>query len=407
MNSVAIVIASLLTHKVRTGLAILGITLGALSFLSVQQISLSLAERTRMETEKFGSNILGVVAGNVRFSHSGNPRGRQDTQTLLPEEIEKAVATVPDILLASPYVENTHSVRAGNTTVVTTVIATAANYPAIRAIKPEYGRYFTAEENVNRDLVCFLGNTIAEKLFVKSEDALGKTVLVGKVALKVVGVMEGKGSDLSGNNQDDQILVPLNTYMRRLANMTWVHGAYFTLNENASKERIQEHIRLLLRKEHKISGSLDDDFTFITQSQAAKMQKQALDIVQLLGLISASLCFGIGGLGILSIMILIIRSRKKEIAIRRTVGARKKDILMQFLLESGFIAFVGGSIGVIASVGVSYTISVLVSFPFVLAPFYITLTLVISVLIGIFAGLYPALEAAQTNIVTTLKHAEE
>ena len=319
--SLRIALRSLATHKMRTILAMLGVFLGALALTGVLHISLAMEQKAVEETEKLGPNLLMAMTGNIRFRRgeirpdAGNTRFKLPDAVALLRGLPSAVGGVPFMAFAMP-------IRAGDKKTMCQIVATWPDYPAIRGNHTRYGRFFDQDEEDDKALVCALGQTIATRLFGSPEAAVGQAVHIFRARLRVVGVMEEKGSDVSGTNQDEQVFVPLSTYMRRLSNKNYIHGVYLQLAEGADFEAAKQAAVSILRNRHEIrpDKGQPDDFRVLTARDTMDLKQQALDLVRTLGYISSSLSFAIGGLGIGSIMILLVRARRLEIGIRRGRG---------------------------------------------------------------------------------------
>ncbi|MEF2230968.1 MAG: ABC transporter permease, partial [Pseudodesulfovibrio sp.] len=209
--------------------------------------------------------------------------------------------------------------------------------------------------------------------------------------------------DVSGEDQDEYLLMPITTYMRRASNQTWVNGVFLRLSSDAGLAPVQAAVNAILRARHNITPGEADDFATMTPKDAMQLQRQALDIMATLGGISSIISFAVGGLGILSIMILVVRARRVEIGVRRAVGGRRRDIVRQFLFESGLMAGVGGAFGVLTTVLLVTAGCAVAGLPLILDPSSLLLTLAGSCLLGVAAGAYPAWQAANIEILDILK----
>ncbi|MBG0790579.1 MAG: ABC transporter permease [Desulfovibrionaceae bacterium] len=396
-------VSSLAAHKLRAILAMLGVFLGALAFTGVQHVSKIMVRQAEMETEKLGPNLYAVVAGTVRFNPRGDVRvfGRVRTFTLA--DAQAVIDSVPSVLEGAPYVSQTLPVKGGGNAVNAMVMASLPNYQIIRSFHPEYGRFFTDQEVEDRAMVCVLGRAIAERLFGDPESAVGRRVLMYRAGFEVLGVMEAKGADISGTDQDEVLFVPLTTFMRRASNQDWVSGVYLRLDKDAELDEVEASVKSVMRHRHNIGPGQEDDFGALSPRDAVQLQRQALDLMTTLGGITSTISFGVGGLGILSIMILVVRSRRVEIGVRRAVGGRRRDIVRQFLFESALMAGVGGGLGVLATVGLVVVGCSLADLPLVIDPVSLTVTLFGSCLVGVAAGAYPAWQAAKIEILDVLK----
>ena len=326
------------------------------------------------------------------------------SNTLQLEDAQAVARSIAGVVRSVPVVLRTMPIRAENTTVQARMVAATADYPMVRNSQPDRGRFFTQEEERDRAKVAVLGLKIAQRLFGDPAKAEGQVVYMGKAALTVLGVMEEKGSDVSGADQDEQVFVPLSTYMRRMANQTWVTGVFLQMADGADFHRTKDQAASLMRSRHNVVGGKREDFSVLTAEDTMQLKQQALDLVTVLGLISSTLSFAVGGLGILSIMILLVRARRLEIGVRRAMGARRRDIIRQFLLESGIMSVAGGAAGVLAALGLLVVVYSLGGFPFVFDGWLIAQALAGSALLGLAAGAYPAWQAANVEVLEVLRN---
>jgi putative ABC transport system permease protein len=211
------------------------------------------------------------------------------------------------------------------------------------------------------------------------------------------------GADIVGTDQDEQVFVPITTFMRRMANQDHITGVYINLRRASDASLAKEAATAILRRRHAITPGEKDDFSVLTAQDTVQLQQEALALVQTLGVISSSISFAVGGLGILSIMILLVRARRLEIGVRRAVGATRLDIVRQFLLESGLMAVAGGGLGVGLALAILAAVSRATGFPFVLEPLFIGLAVFGSALLGLAAGAYPAWKASRLEILDVLR----
>lgn len=398
-----IALSSLSAHKLRAILAMLGVFLGALAFTGVQHVSKIMVRQAELETEKLGPNLYSVMAGKVRFTRGGNVRFSGHNRNFSVSDAQALIDSVPSVMEGTPFVIQTMQVRGNGNATNAQLVAAWPNYQSIRSFHADMGRFFSWKEVEDRSKVCVLGRKIAERLFGQPENAIGETVYLFRASFRVVGVMEPKGRDVSGTDQDEVMLMPLTTYMRRASNQDWITGVFLRLSKDAGVDAVTASINAIMRYRHNIAEGQDDDFTGLSASDAIKVQRQALDLMTTLGGITSSISFGVGGLGILSIMILVVRARRIEIGVRRAVGGRRSDIVRQFLFESGLLAAVGGGLGVLVTVALVVVGCSLAELPVIIDPVSLTVTLVGSCIIGVAAGAYPAWQAANIEILDVLK----
>jgi putative ABC transport system permease protein len=397
-----IAVRSLMNFKLRTTLAVLGVFLGTFSLIVVSNLSDSLTTKTRIESEKLGKNLLIVRSGVVR-RFGTSTRLLSEATTLRPEDAGAILAGSSFVNDVSASGNKNFPVRYENTALKSIlVMGIMPNYSEIRNFRAKNGRFISVQDNATLAKVAVIGTKVAEKLFGR-QDPLGKHILIWRVPCEVIGVMEEKGLDISGLDQDNQIFIPLNTYLRRFVNKDYVNSISVQVVNEQSIPSAKTEIEDILRKRHKIKKDQEDDFSVIDLKDVMALKTQAMSMIKVLGRVSAVVSFLIGGLGILSIMILIVNERRIEIGIRRAVGSRKRDIILQFLLEASFISISGGTVGVILSMGTSILIFLIANLPFTLSPTGYALSFFASIAVGILAGIYPSQKATKIQPVDVIK----
>lgn len=406
MRGFSIALRSLAAHRLRTILAMLGVFLGALALTAVMHIAEAMVRKADMEAQKLGPNLVQAMSGQLRFRRNGASGVSNVTRTFTLADATALMRSVPEVEAGVPYVNASMPIRYGRIKIKALVVATLPSFTAVRSFQVKDGLFFDAADERDRALVCVLGKSIAERLFEKPEAALGKTVLIFRAPLRVIGVMEEKGQDISGANLDEQVYVPLSTFMRRMANQDWISGVYLNLSDGADEMTARDTITRILRQRHFITASKKDDFSVTSARDANRLRKEALDLVQTLGILSSSISFTVGSLGILSIMILLVRARRLEIGIRRAVGASRSVIIRQFLTEAGLMAGIGGTAGVLVALCLVTVVYIVGDFPFTYEPLLAIGACAASVLFGVLAGAYPAWQASRVDVLDVLRHPE-
>jgi len=397
-----IAMRSLLSFKLRTALAVLGVFLGTLSLVVVSNLSDSLSKKTEKEAESLGKNLLIVRSGIVR-TFGGQTRLLSEATTLTSRDAKAIIEGSPFISAVTPSSNKAFPVRYGDITLTSVVVVgVTPNYTEVRNFRVKEGSFITADHNNNLNRVAVIGSEVAEKLF-GSVNPIGKYILIYRVPCQVIGVMEEKGVDISGFDQDYQIFVPLNTFLRRFVNKDYIGSISVEAIDENSIPYAKSDIEGILRKRHKIKVDQKDDFTAIDLKDVMAVKTQAMSMITVLGRIAAGISFFIGGIGILSIMILIVNERRMEIGIRRAVGSRKKDIILQFLMESAFISFSGGLIGAVISLVAATIIFLLSGLPFTVSLSGLVISFVASVGVGILAGIYPSKKATKIQPVDVIR----
>ncbi|MGB7918492.1 MAG: ABC transporter permease [Desulfobacterales bacterium] len=402
--SLKIALASLKAHRLRSILAMVGVFLGALALTAVQHVSQAMYLKAELETAKLGTNLFMARSGKVVFRRSGSAAVRSATTTFTLEDARDLIGSIPQVQAGAPFALKTLPIRYENIKIPCQIVATWPTYTDVRSVNPVLGRFITWEDENRRARVCVLGSKIAERLFGKPEQALGRMVFIFRAGVRVIGVMEPKGADIVGSDQDEQVFVPLSTFLRRFSNQDWITGVYLQLTDNQSYDVVKKTAENILRRRHQLGQGEDDDFSLLTAKDTIQLQEQALQLVQTLGLLSSGISFAVGGLGILSLMVLLVRSRRMEIGVRRAVGARRLDIIRQFILESGLMAGAGGFVGVVSAAGLVLLIYKIGQMPVTYDPIFIIGPMVGSVLLGLIAGAYPAWQAAKIEVLDILRN---
>lgn len=399
--NVKIAWGSLCNFRLRTLLAIAGVFLGTFSLVVVANFSGSLTKKIHIEASKMGENLLIVRSGIVK-TVGGRERLMSEATTLTINDAI-AIMNLNNIHKVSPSSNKLFPVRHKNVSLkAVPLTGVMPYYPMIRNFSVERGTFFSNDDYRGHEKVVVLGKKVAERLFGNT-DPLGKNILIFRVPCKVIGVMEEKGVDISGFDQDNQIFTPLSTFLRRFVNKEFINTIYVKVIDERFMSSTKTEIEFLLRQRHGITEEKNDDFTVVDLKDVIKLQLQASSMIKTLGRVAGAVSFIIGGIGILSIMMLIVNERKTEIGIRRAVGSRKKDIIYQFLMESSFISFAGAFLGLVTGFVASLIIFNISKLPFIFSPHGITIAFIASLTTGILAGIYPARKATLIEPVDVIK----
>lgn len=397
-----IALGSLGNFKLRTALAVLGVFFGTFSLIVVSNLAASLALKTAQEIDSFGSNLIVVVSGQVRrFGPSTSLISR--ATNLTPGDATAIAESLPAAAQVSPSGFRAFPVRHANVVLKAVAVnGVTANFLGVRNFAVAEGSPITDQDDRLQRKVALLGRVTAEKLF-GDEYPIGKTILIWRVPFQVIGVTAEKGVDIAGNDQDNQIFVPLKTFQWNLVNKENVSIIYVQAASEAAIGPLKGEIEALIRLRHKIGKGQKDDFGVVDLKEVTALKSQAMDLIAVLGRIAAAASFLIGALGILSIMILIVNERRVEIGIRRAVGSRKRDIILQFLMESSFISISGGMIGMAAGFIMSLVIARVLGYPVSVSVPGLLLAFAASAAAGILAGIYPSLKATRIHPVDIIR----
>ena len=304
----------------------------------------------------------------------------------------------------SPNVSSSGQLIAGANNYPSSVSGVSIGYLQIRQLKIEQGEMFTENDIRTAAKVCVIGKTIVDNLFPDGIDPIGKIIRCNKIPLRVIGVLESKGYNSMGMDQDDVVLAPYTTVMKRLLAQTYLSGIFASaLTEEMTDEAVDE-ITSILRREHKLKATDSDDFTIRTQQELSSMLNTTTDLMTTLLACIAGISLIVGGIGIMNIMYVSVTERTREIGLRMSVGARGIDILSQFLIESILISITGGIIGVLLGCGASAIVKNVAHWPVFIQPWSVLLSFAVCTFTGVFFGWYPAKKAADLDPIEALRY---
>ncbi len=389
---------SLVIHKLRTFLTTLGIIIGVASVISMMSIGEGARRQALNTISKFGTNIITIKPGHKKSRHVTT--GRVDTLTL--DDANFIEESVPLITGVAAQVYRSAQLKFENKNTNTTVRGTGASYARLANFEMDRGRYFNNEEIRSAKRICIVGSTVVKSLF-EGRNPLGKTIKVDGKNFLVIGTTVPKGA-LSWYDPDDQIFIPVTTAQKRVFGMNHIQSIDVQVGQIDDLEIVKEDISRILRQKHNIAEGREDDFYVQNSSQWLNSWGDAAKtFTYLLGGIAA-ISLMVGGIGIMNIMLVSVTERTREIGIRKAIGARKKEILEQFLMESVLISFLGGGIGILLGIGISRVVSDIGDWETIVSTQSIVLAFGFSVAIGIFFGYYPANKAASLNPVDALRY---
>lgn len=332
---------------------------------------------------------------------------RQDPsamQTLKLENYEKLSEECTNLSGISPNVSSSGQLVAGANNYPSSVSGVSMDYLTIRQLTVEQGEMFTENDIRTAAKVCVIGKTIVDNLFPDGSDPIGKVIRCNQIPFRVIGVLKSKGYNSMGMDQDDVVLAPYSTVMKRLLAQTYLSGIFASaLTEDMTDEAVDE-ITTILRREHKLKETDDDDFTIRTQQELSSMLNTTTDLMTTLLACIAGISLVVGGIGIMNIMYVSVTERTREIGLRMSVGARGVDILSQFLIEAILISITGGLIGVIIGCGASFMIKTIAHWPVFIQPWSVLLSFLVCTVTGVFFGWYPAKKAADLDPIDALRY---
>jgi putative ABC transport system permease protein len=395
---------ALRVNKMRSALTMLGIVIGVGAVIAMLAVGKGASQKIADQIASIGSNLLIILPGSTTTGGVRMGAGTQPTLTM--GDTEAILRECPAVADVAPDHGGVAQVVYGNQNWSTGIRGTTPNFLNVREWQLASGRVFTEQEVKSGAKVCLLGQTVVDNLF-GNIDPIGQVVRIKKVPFTVIGALAPKGQSLTGQDQDDTILLPITAAQRQLFGTPFpgmvriIHVKAKSTEDLAAAEK---QINELLRQRHRIGPKQENDFTVRNLTQIMQTQEQSSKVMALLLGAIASVSLLVGGIGIMNIMLVSVTERTREIGIRMAVGARTWDIRLQFIIEALTLSLIGGVIGIILGVGGSKILSAFAEWPTIIAPFYVVLAFCFSGLVGIFFGFYPAYKASLLDPIDALRY---
>ena len=401
-NLFKIALRALANNKLRAFLTMLGIIIGVASVIAMLAIGQGSKKSIQQQISEMGSNMIMIHPGaEMRGGVRQDPSAMQ---TLKLENYEKLSEECTYLSGISPNVSSSGQLVAGANNYPSSVSGVSMDYLTIRQLTVEQGEMFTENDIRTAAKVCVIGKTIVDNLFPDGSDPIGKVIRCNQIPFRVIGVLKSKGYNSMGMDQDDVVLAPYSTVMKRLLAQTYLSGIFASaLTEDMTDEAVDE-ITTILRREHKLKETDDDDFTIRTQQELSSILNTTTDLMTTLLACIAGISLVVGGIGIMNIMYVSVTERTREIGLRMSVGARGVDIRIQFLIEAILISITGGLIGVIIGCGASFMIKTIAHWPVFIQPWSVLLSFLVCTVTGVFFGWYPAKKAADLDPIDALRY---
>ncbi len=396
-----IALRALRRNKMRTLLTMLGMIIGVAAVISA--VSITNGAKTQIENQiaSMGQNVILVFSGS--FTRGGIHTGWGGAGTLTLDDAEAMQREIPGVTAISPEVRTSTQIAAGNQNWFTQILGESPAYTDIRQWPLISGSSFTDLDVRSANKVDIIGKTIADQLF-PGEEPIGQIVRIRNVPFKIVGMFAPKGLSVQGQDQDDLMIIPYTSAMKRVQRATTVRSVIVQTAKPSLLAPVQQQITELLRQRHRITQGRDDDFTVRNQQEIADMATaQSKTMTMLLGAI-AGVSLLVGGIGIMNIMLVSVTERPREIGIRMAIGARGKDILVQFLVEAVTLSAIGGLGGIGAGLGGSRLVSSLMTWPTLTPPSWVAIALISSAVVGMVSGFYPAWKASKLDPIDALRY---
>jgi putative ABC transport system permease protein len=402
-ESLEVALEGLVANKMRAVLTMLGVIIGVGAVIAMLAIAQGAKDQTMQRIQAMGTNVLIVMPGQSR--QGAVMGGFGSTQTLTLEDVKAIATKCPSVTTAVPEVRQNMQVKYRDQNTNTAIFGTSPDYPSVRNYSVQDGRFFTEREVKGNQRVAAIGPTTAQNLFGASSP-VGKSISIKGSRFKVVGLMTPKGATGGfGSDPDDQIFIPVTTAMRRTFGVQNIRMISVQAKTMDAMDQTTSEITTLLRKRHKIAEGSDDDFVIRNQAEFMQMAEQTSQVFTLLLAGIASVSLLVGGIGIMNIMLVSVTERTREIGIRKAMGARRHDILLQFLIESLVLSLLGGLAGVLFGLIGSAVMGRLtdVFHPSVSLK-SIILSFAFAAIVGVFFGLYPARQASNLNPIDALRY---
>lgn len=402
-NLFKIALRAIAANKLRSFLTMLGIIIGVASVIAMMAIGQGSKKSIQANIAEMGSNMIMIRPGQDKRP-GGAQQDASDMQTLKLKDYETLKEQSKYLAAISPSVNASGQFINGNNNTPSTIYGISADYLEIRQLKIEDGEMFSDEDVKTSAKVCVIGKTVADNLFTNGEDPVGKVIRYNKIPFRIVGVLKSKGYNSFGMDQDDMVLAPYTTVMKRILSVTYLQGINASAITEDMTDLAIEDVTNILRENHKLKGTDEDNFTIRSQQEMAEMMNSTSDTMTILLLVVACISLVVGGIGIMNIMYVSVTERTKEIGLRMSVGARGIDILNQFLIESVLLSVTGGLIGVVCGIGAAVGINVFAHWPIQIQPWSVLLSFAVCSATGIFFGWYPAKKAASLDPIEAIRY---
>ena len=403
LASIRIAFGALQINMLRSALTMLGIVIGVAAVIAMIAVGSGAQQRIREQIASIGSNLIVVLSGSI--TSSGIRMGTGNAQTLTEDDARAIVKECEGVTLATPAVRGGVQVVNSNANWGTQVLGTTPDYLIVRGLSVAEGQPFTTMDVDSSTRVALLGKTVIDHLFF-GEDPVGQVIRIKRVPFTVVGTLVPKGQSPTGQDQDDVILMPISTAKKKVIGTSQANyasvGSIMVQARAGMTDEAQAEMATLLRQRHHLQVNEDDDFTIRNMKEVFEAQETSARVMSILLAAIASVSLLVGGIGIMNIMLVSVTERTKEIGLRQAVGAKTRDILIQFLSEALTLSIAGGTIGILVGVSASSLISHFAQWSTVISPGAIALAFVFSAFVGVFFGFYPARKAAYMDPIEAL-----
>ncbi len=404
LNLLKVAMRAILSNKFRSILSMLGIIIGVAAVILMMGIGHGSKESIRAEMSKMGTNLLTIMPGADRRQAGVRP-DPSSMQTLKQEDVEAIRREATLITHISPEVTSSGQVIYGNQNTMATIYGESPDYLEIKKWELQSGDCFTEEDCIKNAKVCLVGTTVVESLFGdKGFNCIGKVIRFKNIPFRIVGVLKSKGFSNWGMDQDNLLIAPNSTVMKRVVAQTWYNSiAVSAINEEMSEAAIEE-LKEILRRSHKLSSTDEDNFRVFSQQEWMDTMSSTMDGITLILFVAVVISLIVAGIGIMNIMLVSVTERTKEIGLRMSVGASGMDIMMQFLIESIMISLTGAFIGVAWGYAASFGAKTIFMMPCIVPLWSVWLSFAVCAFIGIVFGFLPARKAARLDPIEAIRY---
>jgi len=407
-NLFKIAIKAIASNKLRSFLTALGIIIGVASVITMLAIGQGSKKSIQANIAEMGSNMIMINPG--ADMRGGVRQDASSMETLKLTDYQSIKDDCHYLKAVSPMVSSSGQFIFGNNNTPSSIYGVNSDYLEIRQLSVDEGEMFTDDDIKKNAKVCVVGQTVVDNLFPNGEDPVGKVIRFNSIPFRIVGVLKKKGYNTMGMDQDDLVLAPYSSVMKRILARTYLSQIICSAVTEDLTSNATEEISTILRRNHKLKDATEtseadaDDFTIRSQEELSSMMNSTTDMLTILLGCVAGISLIVGGIGIMNIMYVSVTERTKEIGLRMSVGARGIDILNQFLIEAVMLSVTGGLIGVLLGVGASYAVNALAKWPISIQPWSVIMSFAVCTFTGVFFGWYPAKKAAQLDPIEAIRY---